>query len=187
MINNKLIAIILAVLTFILGSILFTIIIFYIFGYPLSSIADHQLYVFFGVLVSIVLATLVYGRGSKEHASNVTRVLNESLDLDVEEETVRKLLSNFKRFPPFLVNVYVSKDMNAVKEFESQIDEYKSQLSDEDLLKIGKVIEMPIPELQNLLDKLYLETNLEQFKILADSKAESFLALNIKELKRVLF
>ena len=80
-----------------------------------------------------------------------------------------------ERIPPFLVKDYVSKNINAVESFKDQIIDYKSQLTDEDMLKIRKIIEMPIPELQNLLDEAYLETNLEQFKILADPNAEPFL------------
>jgi hypothetical protein len=76
--------------------------------------------------------------------------------------------------------------MNAVKSFESQIEDYKNQLTDEDRLKLSKIIEIPIPELQILLDKIYLKTNYKQFRILANSKAESFLTLNMGELKKVL-
>lgn len=55
------------------------------------------------------------------------------------------------------------------------------------ILKIREIIEKPIPELQSLLEELYLETNLEQFKILADPQAEQLISLNLREIKRVLF
>jgi hypothetical protein len=187
LIKNKIIAIILAVLTFILGSVLFVNIIFYILGYPLSSISEHQLYVFSAILASAVLASFVYGRGSKERASSVAKFLNESLGLKIKENDMWKALRTVEQLPPFVVNKHVYLNINAVEEFESQIKDYKSQLTDEDLLKIKEIIEMPIPELQDLLDKLYLETDLEQFKILADSKAGPFIALNLQELKKVLF
>jgi hypothetical protein len=77
--------------------------------------------------------------------------------------------------------------MNAVESFKDQIKEYKSQLTEEDKEKIRRIIEMPIPELQNLLNECYLKTKLEQFKILADPKAEQFLTVNVQELKKVLF
>ncbi len=185
--KNKIIAIILAVLTFLLGSVLFIYVIFYISGYPLTSIPQHQLYAFFGILVSAVLASMVYGSGRKERAENLTKYLNESLELEIKEDYIKKVLSIVERAPPFLINVYVSKDMNAVESFESQIEKYESQLTDEDRLIIRRIIEMPIPELQNLLNDIYMKTNLEQFKILADSKSEPFLTLNVRELKKVLF
>ncbi len=187
LIKNKTIAVISAVLTFILGSVLLVSIIFYLFGYPLSSIPEHQLYVFFAILASAALASFVYGRGSKERASNAAKFLNESLGLELKEKDIWKVLRTVEQLPPPVINKYVSMNINVVEEFESQIENYKSQLTDEDLLKIKKIIEMPVPELQNLLEKLYLETNLEQFKILADPTAEPLLALNLQELKQVLF
>ena len=46
---------------------------------------------------------------------------------------------------------------------------------------------MPVPELQNLLNELYLITNIEQFKLLAEPKADPLIELNVEELKRILF
>jgi hypothetical protein len=134
-----------------------------------------------------VLASIVYGNRRKELALNLTKVLDESLELEIKEEEAKKIISTVKRIPPFLINVYVSKDMNAVESFKDQIKEYKSQLTEEDKEKIRRIIEMPIPELQNLLNECYLKTKLEQFKILADPKAEQFLTVNVQELKKVLF
>lgn len=187
LIKNKTIAVILAVSTFILGSVLLVSIIFYLFGYPLSSIPEHQLYVFFAILASAILASWVYGRGSKERALRVAEYLNESLGITIKEKDMWKVLRTVEQMPTFVINKYVSMNINAVEEFESQIEEYKSRLTDENLLKIKEIIELPVPELQKMLDKLYLETNLEQFKILADPQAEPLLALNLQELKRVLF
>lgn len=180
-------AIILALLTFIVGSVLLVNIIFYILGYSLSSIWEHQIYLFFAVLVSAVLASMVYGRGSKERASNVAKILNESLGMDIKEKDVWKLLHTVEQIHPVIVSKYVSLNINAVEEFDNKIEEYKAQLTNEDLLKIREIIEKPIPELQSLLEELYLETNLEQFKILAEPPAEQLISLNLREIKRVLF
>jgi hypothetical protein len=117
---------------------------------------------------------------------NLTKVLDDSLDLEIKEEDVKKFINTVQRIPPFLVNVYVDKDMNAVESFKDQITDYKSQLTDEDKIIIKRIIEMPIPELQSLLTESYLKTNLEQFKILAEPKSEAFLTLNLEELKKVL-
>jgi hypothetical protein len=71
--------------------------------------------------------------------------------------------------------------------FESQINSYKNQLSDEEIAKINKVIEMPVPQLQRILENVYDETHQKQLKILADPEAELFIAENLQELKIVLF
>jgi hypothetical protein len=46
---------------------------------------------------------------------------------------------------------------------------------------------MQVEELQNVLGMLYEETNLEQFKILADPDAEELITINLQELKKILF
>lgn len=189
MIKNKTIAIIAALLTFIIGSILLTSIIFYAAGIPLSSIweSQNQLYLFSAILVSAVLASMVYGRGSKQRALDMAEFLNEKLELGIKGEDIAGLLKLLERFPPFVVNLYVSKNINAVEEFEIPIKEHTAHLTDEDLLKIRKILEMHVSELQNLLNEIYSITNLEQLKILAEPKAEQLIKLNLEELKKILF
>lgn len=187
LINNKTIAIILAVLTFILGSVLLVNIIFYFLGYPLTSIPEHQNYVFFAILVSAVLASMVYGRGSNQRASDVAKFLNESLELEIKEADIWKILRIVEQLPPYVIDRYVSMNINAVEEYKSQIEDYMNKLTEDDLIKIKRIIEMPIPELQKLLNKLYLKTNLTQFKKLGDPQAEPLLKINLQELKKILF
>lgn len=189
MIKNKTIAIILALLTFIIGSILFTGIIFYITRIPLSSIPEsqNQLYLFTAILVSALLASMVYGRGSKQKAFDSAEFLNEKLELEISEKDIEGLLKLLEQFPPFVVNLYVSKNINAVEEFKIQIKENTVHLTDENLLKVRKIIEMPVPELQKILNELYLMTNMEQLKILAEPRAEPLIELNLEELKNILF
>jgi hypothetical protein len=55
------------------------------------------------------------------------------------------------------------------------------------MAKIEKVLEMPVPELQEILNKAYEETHKKQFKILANPRAEPFIGGNLRELKKVLF
>jgi len=185
--QNKTAAVILAVLTFVIASLILLSIISYIFGYSLSSLPKHQLYVFFVILLAAVLASVVYGRGSKERASRVAQILNESLGVELEENDVWKLLRAIEQLPTGVINKYISLNINAASEFEDEIKEYKGQLSDDDLQKISKIIQMPVGELQDLLNQLYLETNLEQLKVLADPNAEPFLELNLQKLKEILF
>ena len=176
-----------ALLTFIAGSIVITVLIFTFIGLPLSSIWQNQLYVFFAILISAIFASIVYGHGNKQKASDVADFLKEKLDLDIKEKDVAALLRLLRKFPPFVFNSYISSNINAVKEFDKTIKENTSHLTDDDLKEIRIIIEMPIPELQNVLNELYLITKLEQFKILADPKAVPFIELNLEELKKILF
>jgi len=188
-IKNKSVAILLSVLIFILGSILFTGIIFYIAQIPISSIwaGQNQLYLFSAILLSAILASMVYGRGSKQRAEDVAEYLNLKLDIRLKGKNIEGLLKLLEKFPPYVVNGYVSKNINAVKEFEDQIKENTAHLTDDDLLKVRKIVEMPVSELQNLLNELYTITSMEQLKILAEPSAEPLIELNIQELKRILF
>ena len=85
------------------------------------------------------------------------------------------LMDNFTKVPSFILKRMVSKNLNVVKSFENQILEYKSQLTDEELLKIELVMNMPVPELQEILYNVYQSTDKKQLKILADSNAEPFI------------
>ncbi|MGB9936595.1 MAG: hypothetical protein ACPK7O_02650 [Methanobacterium sp.] len=189
MIKNKTIAIIAALSTFIIGSILITAIIFYIAKIPLSSIYEgqNQLYLFSAILLSAVLASMLYGRGSKQRASDAAEFLNEKLDLGIKGEDIGGLLKLLEKFPSFVVNLYISKNINAVEEFKIPIKENTDELTDEDLQKVRKIIEMPIPELQKIMHELYLITNLEQLKILSEPQARQLIELNLEELKNLLF
>jgi len=48
-------------------------------------------------------------------------------------------------------------------------------------------VEMPVPKLQEILNKAYGETHQKQLKILIDPQAELFIAGNLQALKKVLF
>lgn len=111
----------------------------------------------------------------------------ESQERDITEEDVMGVVDVFTKVPVVILKMAVSKNMNVVKKFESQIEDYKGQLSSEDTEKIKKVMEMPVPELQEILNKAYTETGHKQLKILADPKAEPFITDNFRELKILLF
>ncbi|MGB9980151.1 hypothetical protein [Methanobacterium sp.] len=105
----------------------------------------------------------------------------------VTEKDVMGLMDVFTKVPVVILKMAVSKNMNVVKKFESQIENYKSQLSDEDIAKIKKVIEMPVWRLQEILGNVYAKTGHKQLKILADPKAEQFIKDNLHELEILLF
>jgi hypothetical protein len=107
-------------------------------------------------------------------------------DIKITEEDVIDLLGLFTMVPSLILKGMVSGEMNLVKSFEKQIIEYRDNLTDEEMLKIRKVLEMPVPELQRILNHAYMTTNKKQLKILANSNAEPFIEKNLNELEKVL-
>lgn len=189
LIQNKKLAIIASILTFIVASVIFTSIMLYIGKIPLSALweSQNQLYFFTGILLAGGLATIVYGRGGTEKSKRAVKVVDEMLGIEVDKKDMWRIIRAVEQMPPFALNKYVSDNINGVEWFEDQILDYKSKLDEEDLLKIKKVLEMPVGELQNILGRLYEETNLDQFKILADPEAEELITINLQELKKILF
>jgi len=106
---------------------------------------------------------------------------------EITEKDVIEVMDVFTKVPVSILKMVVSKNVNVVKMFESQIEDYRSQLSSEQIAKIKKVMEMPVPELQEILGKAYDETGHKQLKILADPKAETFITDNFRELRVKLF
>lgn len=59
-------------------------------------------------------------------------------EVTVTEEDVISLVDLFTRVPPLLLKMVVNSNKNVVRSFESQVREYKANLSREELLKIEK-------------------------------------------------
>jgi len=114
-------------------------------------------------------------------------IMKSQEEIKITEDDVMGVLGLFTKVPSILLKNMVSRNVNVVKSFESQIKAYKNKLSDEELLKIKKVMEMSVPELQKILGNTYKSTHKKQLKILADPKAESFIERNLKELRKLLF
>ncbi|MDI6724738.1 MAG: hypothetical protein QMD61_08860 [Methanobacterium sp.] len=108
-------------------------------------------------------------------------------EVEINENDVLEALDQLIKVPAIILKTVVSTNSNVVKNFQSQIEDYKSQLSSEEIAKIRKVIKMPVPELQEILNNAYIDTRKEQLKILADPKAAPFISKNLEELKKVLF
>lgn len=108
-------------------------------------------------------------------------------EVKITEKDVIEIMDVFTRVPPLILKMVVKGNKNVVKSFESQIKEYENQLNSEEMLKIRKVLSMPVPELQEILRRAYLETGQKQLKILADPKAEDFITGNLGELREILF
>jgi hypothetical protein len=107
-------------------------------------------------------------------------------DVEITEKDVIEFMHVFTRVPPLILKMVVKGNKNVVKSFESQIKGYYGNLTEEEITKIEKVMEMPVPELQRILKNIYAETHQKQLKILATPGAEPFIAGNLQELKKVL-
>ena len=108
-------------------------------------------------------------------------------ELKICDDDVIELLDIFTKVPSIILKGIVAGKSNVVKSFESQILEYKSQLSEEELFKIQLVLEMPVSELRVILNDSYKKTGKKQLKILSEPKAEPFIERNLNELEIILF
>jgi hypothetical protein len=106
---------------------------------------------------------------------------------EITEQDVLEFMDQFTRVPPLLLKIVVSGNSNVIPSFRGQIEDYKNNLSSEDMLKIRKVMDMPTEELQEILNRAYSQIHQEQLKILADRKAKPFIEKNLQELEKILF
>ena len=108
-------------------------------------------------------------------------------EVKISEEDVIELMGLFTKVPSIILKSVINGNLNVVKSFESQIEDYRNKLSDDEMLKIKKVLKTPVPELQKILYKSYKSTNNKQMKILADPNSEPFIEKNLKQLEKVMF
>ena len=105
----------------------------------------------------------------------------------ITEKDVIDVMEVFTQVPVVILKMVISQNVNVVKTFESQIEDYRSKLSAEDMVKIEKVLKMQVPELQEILGKAYKKTGTKQLGILADPDSEPFITENFRELRIKLF
>ena len=108
-------------------------------------------------------------------------------EVKISEEDVIELLGLFTKVPSLILKSVINGNLNVVKSFESQIEDYRNKLSDDEMLKIEKVLKTPVPELQKILYNCYKSTNNKQMKLLADPNSEPFIEKNLKELEKLMF
>ncbi|HOI72148.1 MAG TPA: hypothetical protein PL055_05650 [Methanobacterium sp.] len=107
--------------------------------------------------------------------------------IEITEEDILQLMDQLTKIPPLVLKMVINTNSNVVKSFQGQIEDYKNSLSPEEMAKIKNVMEMPVEDLMEILDRTYIKTNQEQLKILADPKAKPFIQKNLQELEKVLF
>jgi hypothetical protein len=112
--------------------------------------------------------------------------MEPEIDEGISEKDVVGLMHVFTRVPPLVLKMVVKGNKNVVRSFEAQVRDHYQQLTTEEKVKVEKVLEMPVSELQRILQNVYLETHQKQLKILADPGAEPFITLNLQELRKML-
>ncbi|GAB4318128.1 MAG: hypothetical protein Kow0019_19550 [Methanobacteriaceae archaeon] len=105
--------------------------------------------------------------------------------VEITEEDVIETLDIFTKVPSFLLRRWVNNNKNLVKMFQGQIEDQKDKISYRDRLRLNKVLEMQVDELQEILGRAYQQTNKKQLKILSEPRAKSFITLNMNELRRI--
>jgi hypothetical protein len=108
-------------------------------------------------------------------------------EIKITEDDVIDALDLFTRVPSIILRRWVSKESNIVKSFHGQLESYKNRLSDQDMVRVEMVMEMPVDEMQAILKRAYNRTGKKQLKILADPKAKPFIILNMEEGRKILF
>jgi len=108
-------------------------------------------------------------------------------DEKITKKDVMEIMDVFTRVPPIALKMVVNRNNNVVKSFESAIKDHFNNLTEEQIVKVKKVLDMPVQELQVILNEVYLETGQKQLKILSDPKSRDFIEGNLKELKKLLF
>ncbi|MDD3986085.1 MAG: hypothetical protein PHY59_09510 [Methanobacterium sp.] len=108
-------------------------------------------------------------------------------DENITEEDVIEIMDQVIKVPNIILKGMVSRNINIVKKFENQILDYKSTLQNDELLKIRKVIETPVSELQKILLNVYKTTNKKQLKTLADPQSKHFIETNLNYLDMIYF
>lgn len=107
-------------------------------------------------------------------------------EVEINKKDIMGVMHVFTRVPPLMLKMVVKGNKNVVRSFESQIKDYYGKLTHEEIVKIEKVMETPVPQLQGILNEVYIETGQKQLKILADPKAKDFIKMNLRELELVL-
>jgi hypothetical protein len=103
---------------------------------------------------------------------------------EVNPQDVVEMMDLFTRVPALMLKTLVIRQVNVVETFQDQIESYKNNLTPEDMVKIERVINTPVPQLQEILKEAYQEKPLKQLKILMSPGARPFITLNLEALKK---
>lgn len=105
----------------------------------------------------------------------------------ISEKDVLDIMDIFTKVPVMLLKGAIKSNMNVVKTFQDQVESYKNDLNPEEMDKIKYLTEMPVSEIQEILNNVYKRTGKEQLRVLADPDSKDFISLNLNELRKILF
>ena len=90
----------------------------------------------------------------------------------------------FTMTPPFLLERFAKKNTNIVSKFESKVDKFLANLSENQKKKLDILLTSDIDDLQAIMAEAYEKTNKKQYKILANPKYKPFIETNLNEVRK---
>ncbi|AMD17441.1 hypothetical protein TL18_05050 [Methanobrevibacter sp. YE315] len=94
--------------------------------------------------------------------------------------------SLFTLAPPFLLEMFAKKNTDLVSKFESVIESYMDNLTDDQRMKLDLVLSSEIEHLQGIMAEAYRITNKKQYHILANPKYSQFIEENLEGIRRLI-
>ena len=101
-------------------------------------------------------------------------------------EDVKPYEQLFTAMPAFLLERFAKKKSNFVVKFKSKVVDFINGLNDEEKAKLELILNTDTDELQAVMGEAYEQTNIKQYKILADPKYKEFIELNLSEIDKLL-
>ena len=99
---------------------------------------------------------------------------------------VKEYESLFTLAPSFLLETFAKKNTNLVSKFESIIESYMDNLTDDQRRKLDLVLSSEIEHLQAIMAEAYRLTNKKQYHILANPKYRQFIEDNLEGIRRLI-
>lgn len=91
----------------------------------------------------------------------------------------------FKLVPPFLLERMAKKNSNLVGKFQSKVESYLGNMSDNQKKKLDILLNSDVDDLQAIMGEAYDKTGKKQYKILANPKYKEFITSNIDEIRKL--
>ena len=98
----------------------------------------------------------------------------------------REYQSLFKLAPAFLLERFARKNKNIVMKFRPQILAHLSNLDELQRKKLDLILRTEVAELQAIMKEAYLNTKVNQYKVLSNPKYRQFIEINLRELEKLL-
>lgn len=100
-------------------------------------------------------------------------------------EDVQAYEKLFTLTPPFLLERFAKKNTNLVSKFESKVNNFLNNLTEDQKNKLEILLNSDIDDLQSIMAEAYEKNNKKQYKILANPKYKEFIENNLNEVKKL--